>query len=91
MLLPGHKTEPVKWENAMAWAKAQGGELPTRKEQALLFANAASAFEERWYWSCEVHPVHAACAFVQTFGDGYQSRGHKGHDGRARAVRRVSI
>ena len=33
------------WKQAMAWAKKQGGELPTRKEQALLFANASGKFE----------------------------------------------
>ena len=91
VLLPGHKTEPVKCENAMAWAKAQGGELPTRKEQALLFANAAEHFEERYYWSQEVPPVYADYAFIQDFGGGSQATGHKDNDYRARAVRRVSI
>jgi len=91
ILLPGHKTTPIKWDNAVAWAKAEGGELPTRKEQALLFANAAAHFEERYYWSSEVHPVDADCAFIQGFGCGGQSYVLMGFDYRARAVRRVAI
>lgn len=91
VLLPIHKIEPVKWENAMAWAKAQGGELPTRKEQALLFANAAEHFTSDWYWSQEVHPVGADFAFIQYFGGGGQHYGGKDNSYRARAVRRVAI
>ena len=91
VLLAGHKTEPVKWENAMAWAKAQGGELPTRKEQALLFANAAEHFEQEWYWSQEVHPVYADYAFFQAVFSGGQYGGRKAYDYRARAVRRVAL
>ena len=81
----------MKWADAIAWAKKQGGELPTRKEQALLFANVAEAFEPRWYWSSEVPPGYADYAFIQHFADGTQGYGHKDDACRARAVRRVSI
>lgn len=91
ILLAGHKTEGIKWENAMAWAKAQGGELPTRKEGALLFANATEQFQREWYWTQEVHPVNADYAFFQSFGGGGQFFGLKDYACRARAVRRVAI
>lgn len=91
ILLAGHKTEGIKWENAMAWAKAQGGELPTRKEGALLFANAAEQFQPEWYWTQEVHPVNADFAFFQSFYSGNQYNVRKDFAFRARAVRRVAI
>ena len=89
ILLPGDVS--MKWADATAWAKKQGGDLPTRKEQALLFANAAEAFEQRYYWSSEVHAGGADCAWVQYFGDGYQYLVRKDLEYRARAVRRVAI
>ena len=89
VLLPGETT--ANWKDAIAWAKKQGGELPTRKEQALLFANAAEAFEQRWYWSSEVHTGYADYAWIQYFGTGYQGNDLKDHDYRARAVRRVAL
>ena len=52
VLLPG-AAEDVGWEAADEWAKAQGGELPTRREQRLLFINLKDQFEEDWYWSSE--------------------------------------
>ena len=90
ILLAGEKAS-VKWENARAWAKAQGGELPTRKEQALLFANAAGEFKPTWYWSSEEHTGSADYAWVAYFYTGFQLNDPKDDDYRARAVRRVLI
>ena len=45
VLLPG-AAEDVSWEAAGEWAKAEGGELPTRREQRLLFINLKDQFEE---------------------------------------------
>jgi hypothetical protein len=42
-----------KWADAMAWAKEQGGDLPTRIEQIHLFNHARDEFEPDWYWSNE--------------------------------------
>ena len=89
VLLPGD--EQKNWKDAIAWAKKLGGGLPTRKEQALLFANAAGHFQERWYWSSETHARAAGSAWVQLFGAGHQSYGHKDDDFSCRAVRRVQI
>ncbi len=85
VLLPGDTS--VKWKDAIAWAKKQGGELPTRKEQALLFANAADKFESAWYWSSEEYAGDADYAWIQTFN----GNDLKSNEYRARAVRRVPI
>lgn len=79
------------WKKAVEWAKKQGGELPSRCEQALLFANCKDAFQERWYWSGEQHAEHGDYAWNQTFDDGYQSFSYVTLRLRARAVRRVPI
>jgi len=89
VLLPGD--EQKNWKDAIAWAKKLGGGLPTRKEQALLFANAAGHFQEHWYWSSETHARDADYAWIQTFSDGFQLYDRKYDDSRCRAVRRVPI
>ncbi len=88
ILLPG-EAEDVKWADAVAAAKAMGGELPTRQEQALLYANLKAEFQAAWYWSCEEHN-DSSCAWYQTFYDGIQGYSHKSYAGRARAVRRFT-
>ena len=91
VLLPGETT--TTWPNAIAWAKTHGGELPTRKEQALLFANAANAFTQTWYWSSEEHvdPGTANYPWIQNFTNGRQDTTHQSTHSTARAVRRVPI
>jgi hypothetical protein len=90
VLLPGD-ADDITWSAAVEWAKAAGGELPTRREQALLFANAKSAFEEAWYWSGqEYEEPGGSYAWYQDFGYGVQYYLHKGYEGRARAIRRVT-
>lgn len=81
----------ANWNDAGAWAKRRGGELPTRKEQAILFANAAEQFRNDWYWSDEERASAAESAWGQTFSDGLQTYWPKSYKGRARAVRRVPI
>lgn len=89
VLLPGDESK--NWAGAGAWAKKKGGTLPTRKEQALLFANAADKFQPRWYWSSEAHASDADCAWCQNFGYGSQFNDLKSNVFRCRAVRRVAI
>lgn len=88
----GEAPETMKHEHALAWAKDRGGDLPPRREQALMFANrAAGQFKEAWYWSKEQYAGSESYAWVQAFGDGAQSSGRKGTVCRARAVRREAI
>ena len=91
LVLLAADTKPLTWKQATAWAAKQGGELPTRKEQALLFANAADAFERAWYWSSEQYADDESYAWCQTFDDGSQGYNLTGIKLRARAVRRIPI
>jgi hypothetical protein len=90
ILLPG-KIENTDWQKSLDWAKSVGGELPTRREQALLYANLKEQFKPEWYWSCEQRAAGPDYAWVQVFGDGFQVSGLKSGSHRARAVRRLII
>ena len=94
VLLPG-QADDITWEKAMEWASKQGGDsvtsLPTRREQALLYANLKEEFEERAYWSCEAHESESGWAWCQNFYDGNQGLSTRSHELRARAVRRLPI
>ena len=89
VLLPG-ETEAT-WADAKAWATKAGGELPTRREQSLLFANAKAGFKARWYWSSVKHES-GSVAWVQSFDDGYQYADRVDDDTYcARAVRMIPL
>lgn len=88
ILLPGD-VKDINWSDAMAWAKEQGGELPTHREQSLLFANLSAQFQPAWYWSGEPRRPDSCLAGYQGFDTGYQDFTFMGFEGRARAVRRV--
>jgi hypothetical protein len=90
VLMPGD-ADGVTWEGAKEFATKSGGELPTRREQALLFANLKDQFEERYYWSSEQHAANADYAWCQYFFGGYQNTSFKSASLRARAVRRLII
>ena len=91
ILLPG-EAEDVTWKDAIAWAKKAGGELPTRREQSLLFANLKEQFHPRWYWSGEQHALYSDYAWTQNFYYGNQDYNNfDSYQGRARAVRRIPV
>ena len=80
----------VTWDEAKAWAKAVGGDLPTRREQAVMFGNRREGqYKARWYWSGEAHASEPSWAWGQLFLNGNQFLNHKDTRHRARAVRRV--
>lgn len=89
--------ERMTWDDAKQWATEQAVDcktdfrLPTRKEQALMFANVSELFKEAWYWSCEQHAGGSGYAWVQGFGDGGQFNVRKSDGFRVRAVRRLVI
>ena len=89
-LRPG-EAEAVTWADAKAFAKKAGGDLPTRREQSLLFANLQEHFKQSWYWSGEQHAAYSASAWSQHFYTGDQSYGDIDSKLRARAVRRLTI
>ena len=88
VLMPGEAVD-VDWEAAGAFAASVGGELPTRAEQALLYANLKDQFQPRWYWSGE--QAGPSNAWLQSFYYGYQDGHYRSFEGRARAVRRLPI
>ncbi|KVF35748.1 DUF1566 domain-containing protein [Burkholderia vietnamiensis] len=88
ILLPGDNAA-APWKDQLEWAKSIDGDLPTRVEQALLFANCRDAFERDWYWSNE--PNGDRWAWCQDFDCGFQSHAPQGNQLRARAVRRLPI
>jgi hypothetical protein len=90
VLLPGDHDDN-KWQAAMDWAKSINGELPTRREQSLLFANCKQHFQQDWYWSGEQHASVASYAWSQNFYYGGQDYGHIYRQCRARFVRRLPI
>ncbi len=90
ILLPGDNDD-ANWEAQMEWAKSIGGDLPTRIEQAMLWASHRDQFKHDWYWSNEVLQAESGWAWYQLFGYGLQDHIHKGHELRARAVRRLPI
>jgi hypothetical protein len=89
VLLAAKPEGELSWQAAMNWAKSVGGELPTRQEQSLLFANCKTQFDARWYWSSEVYESDASCAWFCSFRYGNQDSLHKSYEGCARAVRRA--
>jgi len=90
VLLPG-EAENCTWSKAKEFAKKAGGELPTRREQSLLFANCREHFKPNWYWSGEQPAANSDCAWCQHFDHGYQSDYDTYLRLRARAVRRIPI
>jgi hypothetical protein len=94
VLLDGELADS-EWDDAMAWAKKQGGDLPNRVEQAILFANLKDDFEERAYWSSEQHASYSDYAwsqrFSQRFYGGTQDYWTKASPLQARAVRRILV
>jgi hypothetical protein len=90
VLLPG-QAEDVSWAGAKEFATKLGGELPTRREQALLYANLKHEFEPRYYWSSEQHASDDDYAWGQHFVNGIQDLSNKSARLRARAVRRLPI
>ncbi|RQS22437.1 DUF1566 domain-containing protein [Burkholderia sp. Bp8995] len=90
ILLPGDNGDAM-WQEQMDWAKSIGGDLPTRVEQAMLWANHRDLFEREWYWSNETHHRDSGCAWFQYFDDGYQNFTRESAALRARAVRRLPL
>ena len=67
VLMADVPTEDLNWQAAMDWAASIGGELPTRQEQALLYANCKPHLQPRWHWSSETHEDDASYAWLCHF------------------------
>ena len=81
----------VSWETAQCFASTAGGELPTRREQSLLFTNLKEEFQGDQHWSSEQHAYYSDSAWCQNLYGGSQYGITKHTLIRARAVRRLVI
>lgn len=88
VLLPTQGRD-LTWTKAKAWAKQQGGELPSRPVGALLFANVRASLEPHWHWTCEEFTPSSAwsCNLYR----GYQINTRKSYEGSAVAVRLMPL
>jgi hypothetical protein len=73
----------------MDWASTVCGVLPTRQEQALLYANCKPHLQPEWHWSSETHESDASFAWYCYFCIGLQDYDRKSIEGSAVAVRRA--
>lgn len=87
--------EDLPWQKALDKCENYSADghsdfsAPTRREQALCFANGKARFQKSWYWSKEQDS--AGYAWCQNFYDGSQDWGSKYSNRRVRAVRRIFI
>ena len=81
--------EGLTWAKAKAWAKKQGGVLPTRPVAALLYAHLKSQLRPRLHWTSEAYD--ASYAWNCDFGDGSQSVGNVRSEACAVAVRLIPL
>ena len=83
--------EELNWNDAVAWCKAVGGELPTR--DILLYCymdeEIRDLFTATYYWSST--EFTATFAWLQSFSSGLQSSTNKTATNYVRAVRRLDI
>lgn len=66
------RAEALDFAENEEWIKTTGGRLATRREGALVYANAAEDFDKSdWYW-LEAHAERSGCAWFQYFYSGIQ-------------------
>lgn len=90
LVLLASQGENLTHPQAIKWAASVGGQLPTRQEQALLYANCKPHLHPRWHWSSETYEADASCAWGCDFISGYQLYGHESWQACAVAVRRLA-
>jgi hypothetical protein len=88
VLMAQRPASKLNWQDAMDWAASVGAALPTRQEQALLYANCKPHLDPSRHWSCETDKDDASIAWGCYFDDGIQYSYHKSYEGSAVAVRR---
>lgn len=90
ILLPGE--EKTNWKSAGEWAAKQGGVLPSRIDQLVLFKHLKGEFQDAWYWSGEPFAGTGDEGFAWSQGFGYGGSHYYRMGGifRARAVCRFA-
>ena len=91
LILVGEEINNANWQPALDWAKSIGADLPSRREQALLYANLKEQFTKKHYWSGETYDVDSGFAWIKNFDNGCQYYINKDDCCRVRTVRRLVI
>jgi hypothetical protein len=89
VLMAQRPDSKLNWQAATDWAESIDGDLPTRQEQSLLFANCKPHLKPEWHWSSETYEDDASYAWNCYFGNGYIYYHRKSYEGSAVAVRRI--
>lgn len=89
VLMSQRSDRKLTWQAACDWAESLGGDLPTRQEQSMLFANCRPHLKPEWHWSSETHEDDASYAWHCHFYHGGITNLHKCYEGSAVAVRRI--
>ena len=74
--LPGDH-EDASWKDQVAWAKSQGGDLPTRVELGLIWEHNRDQMQKDFYWTNEVYHSNSNYAWYQNFLYDLQDYFHK--------------
>ena len=91
VLMAQRPTSKLAWQAATDWADSIGGTLPTRQEQALLFANCKTHVRPEWHWSSQTHEDDASFAWICYVITGSQDYYLKSYEGGAVAVRQIPL
>lgn len=83
----------AKWTRGLTIGGHADWYVPSRLELFVAYGElgAGKHVERAWHWSSTQYAGLAAYAWYQSFDFGFQHLSHKGHQGRARAVRRIKI
>lgn len=87
LLNSGHSHPAAEWAGGLVIEEHRDFYLPARRELRLCWVNVPELFDKQWYWSSTQYSPDGA--WNQHFVGGGQSLVLKGHELRARAVRRV--
>lgn len=90
-LLDAKAPKRMNWKDALAWAKKQKADLPSRPELNLLRATLRDKFQDASYWSNEPNAGLPSCAWCQYFYNGSQWSLHESNELLAVAVRRTPL
>lgn len=79
----------LPWVNAVEFARAAGGQLPSREEWHLLLANLRGRFSGHGYWAADENgPDHAWAIWT---ADGEEYTDHRDQAARAVAIKRIPL
>lgn len=90
ILMAEKPTEKMTWKNAKLYAKKMGGDLPTRQEASLIFANCKPHVASEWHWTSEVYESNESYAWYCYFLNGSQFSSTISYEGSVRLVRRIN-